>query len=185
MLNTAAQKTRVEKRDKYKMKIRTIKKKHLIDEELKTNRVPKELEDYASAKVFSKESFDGIEETEISIVTVGRVELTEDQHLILKKHPKFALPENLKLEDLELDFELSFGKYRYQLQREIREKKERDKESEKTGVGGGEPEKTPEEKQKQMSEQTEIQTSLVIEPASHEREDHRSEQTERQTCQVV
>ena len=51
--------------------------------------------------------------------------------MVLKKHPKFALLENLKIEDLELDFELSFGKYRYQLQREIREKKELDKEREK------------------------------------------------------
>ena len=47
-----------------------------------------------------------------------QIQLTEEEELILKKHPKFTLLENLKLEDLELDFELGYGKHRYEMGRD-------------------------------------------------------------------
>jgi hypothetical protein len=53
MLNTEAQKTREERREKYRIKIMTIKKNNMIDEGLKTNKVPPELTEYAQDKVFS------------------------------------------------------------------------------------------------------------------------------------
>ena len=80
--------------------------------------------------MFSKEKFDEISETEITITKIGDFDVSREEDIVLKMHPKFALLENLKLEDLELDFELSFGKYRYQLLKEIREKKEMEKEKE-------------------------------------------------------
>ena len=61
--------------------------------------------------MFSKVSYVEIEAPEIMIMTVGEVQMTEEESLVLRKHPNFALLENVKLEDLELDFELSFGKY--------------------------------------------------------------------------
>ena len=155
MLNTEAQKKRAEKREKYRLKIQTLKKNHKLDEEEKISRVPLELVDYTAAKVFSREEFDEIEEPEISIVTVGDITMTEEENMILKKNPKFALLENLKLEDLELDFELSYGKYRYQLHRELREKRDKEREKEKTGIGDMEDEETPEEKQRQETEEAE------------------------------
>ena len=78
----------------------------MIDEELKTNKVPPELTEYAQAKVFSKVSYDEIKAPEIMIMTVGEVQMTEEESQVLRKHPKFALLENVKLEDLELDFEV-------------------------------------------------------------------------------
>ena len=127
---------RQEMRKKYKEKIATIKRRHMVDEEEKISRVPPELKDYERASVFSKLSFDSMEETALSVSVIGDIDLTEEEKLVLKKHPKFALLENIKIEDLELEFELSFGKYRYQRSREIRENKELKKEREKTGVGG-------------------------------------------------
>ena len=112
MLNTEAHRTREERREKYRMKIVTIRKNNMIDEERKTNKVPPELTEYAQAKVFSKVSYVEIEAPEIMIMTVGEVQMTEEESLVLRKHPNFALLENVKLEDLELDFELSFGKYK-------------------------------------------------------------------------
>jgi hypothetical protein len=159
MLNTEAQKTREERREKYRMKIMTIKKNNMIDEELKTNKVPPELTEYAHAKVFSKVSYDEIEGPEIEIMTVGDVEMSKEEIMVLRKHPKFALLENLKLEDLELHFELSFGKYRYQIQKELRDKKN---EQEKTGIGDEVEEKTAEEMEKQETDEAE--TRRVFNP---------------------
>ena len=64
MLNTEAQQTRVEKREKYRLKIQTLKRNHKLDEEEKVSKVPPELKDYASAKVFSKEKFEEFGEPE-------------------------------------------------------------------------------------------------------------------------
>jgi hypothetical protein len=61
--------------------------------------------------------------------------------------------ENIKLED----FELSFGKNRYQLQKELRDKKN---EQEKTGIGDGVEEKTAEEIEKQEKDKNRNQTSV-------------------------
>ena len=51
------------------------------------SRVPPELKEYAEADVFSKQRFDDIMEDEISIVKIRNIILTEDEELILKKHP--------------------------------------------------------------------------------------------------
>ena len=53
-LNKEATETRMETREKYREKIETIKRKHWIDEEEKTSRVPPELSKYGAAKIFSR-----------------------------------------------------------------------------------------------------------------------------------
>ena len=51
-LNNGAHETRLETREKYREKIKTLKRKHLIDEEEKISRVPPELKHYEPASVF-------------------------------------------------------------------------------------------------------------------------------------
>jgi hypothetical protein len=148
-LNGVAQEERAEMHEKYRKKIKTLKLKHLVDIDTKTNIVPAEIKEYEEAKVFSKEEFDNIEEEKIMIVKVGDIEISQEVELVLKKHPKFALLENLKIEDLELDFEIGFGKYRYQMLGEERTERERRKEREETGVGDKDDDLTPEERQEQ------------------------------------
>ena len=146
VLNEMAQSVRHEKNETYKRKLKTLKERNMGDMDAKLNRVPPEIKDYEDAKIFSRERFDGIQEANIEIVKVGDVEINEDEERIIKKHPKFALLEDLKIEDLELDFEIGFGKYRYQRLGEIRDKKE----IEKTGIGDKEEEiQSPEERQKE------------------------------------
>ena len=72
-LNKKAMEIRLEAREKYREKIETIKRKHWMDEEEKTSRVPPDLTKYGEAKIFSKEKFDGIEETEIIIAKIGDI----------------------------------------------------------------------------------------------------------------
>ena len=129
-----AQSLRNEKNETYKRKLKTLKDRHLIDIDTRTNVVPPELTEYKDAKVFSKDKFTAIGEENIEIVKVGEIELSGEEELIIKKHPKFALLEDLKIEDLELDFDIGFGKYRYQRLSEMREKKERDKEPDREGI---------------------------------------------------
>ena len=111
-LNTVAQEERKEMHEKYRNKIKFLKLRHQVDLDTKTNKVPTEISNYREARVFSKEKFEDIEEDEINIVRIGKIKLSKEEEMILQKHPKFALLENLKIEDLELDFEIGFGKYR-------------------------------------------------------------------------
>ena len=113
LLNSAAQGERSEMNEKYRQKIKTLKRKHLVDQDTKTNTVPPELKDYGEAKIFSKDQYNSMETDDITIVRVGKIKMGREEEIVIKKHPKFALLENLKLEDLELDFEIGFGKYRY------------------------------------------------------------------------
>ena len=115
-LNEIARGERNEMHSKYSEKIKTLKLRHLTDIDTKTNIVPPEISDFKETKVFSKEKFDNLKETEIKIVRVGELSLNDEEEMILKKHPKSALLENLKIEDLELDFEIGFGKYRYHIE---------------------------------------------------------------------
>ena len=161
MLNNIAQGERSEMNEKYRMKIKTLKEKHLVDKDTKTDLVPPDLKDYKDAKIFSKDKYNNIETDEIMIVRVGEINLSREEELIIKKHPKFALLENLKIEDLELDFEIGFGKYRYTLNGEMREKKERDKEKEKTGIGDKK-ELTAEERQEM--ETTDAKSKQAFDP---------------------
>jgi hypothetical protein len=83
-------------------------------------------------------------------------------------------------EDLIAVFEEVNEKWRHRMEEDVREDL-----SEQTERQTCQVELLCSEREGQMSEQTEIQTSLVIEPASHEREDHRSEQTEKRTSLVI
>ena len=112
------------------------------------------MKEYERANIFSKEKFDKIEETEIEIAVIGEIELTEEEKSVLKKHPKFALLDNLTMEKLELEFELGFGKYRYQIQREIKERKEKEKEMGESEIMREE--KTPEEKEEAEAKEAEL-----------------------------
>ena len=51
-LNNEAHETRLETREKYRDKIKILKRKHLIDEEEKISRAPPELKHYAPANIF-------------------------------------------------------------------------------------------------------------------------------------
>ena len=63
-LNKEAHETRLETREKYRNKIKTLKRKHMVDEEEKISRVPPELKNYEQANIFSKEKFEEIEDPE-------------------------------------------------------------------------------------------------------------------------
>ena len=98
-LNGIAHEERKEMHSKYRDKIKTLEMRHQTDIDTKTNIVPPEIIDYKEATVFSKERFDSMKETEIEIVRVGEISMSQEVEMILKKHPKFALLENLKIED--------------------------------------------------------------------------------------
>ena len=67
ILNAGAQETRKELREIYREKIKTLKRKHHVDEEERINIVPKEIKEYEKADIFSKEKYDQIENTDIDI----------------------------------------------------------------------------------------------------------------------
>ena len=134
MLIQVAQRERSEMTEKYRQKIKTLKAKHLVDKDEKINFVPPELTDYQDAEIFSRVKFDNIEKDDITIMKLGKTNVSREEELIIKKHPKFALLENLRIEDLELDLELGFGKFRYTVNGEIQEKRERRERRKRRGL---------------------------------------------------
>ena len=83
----------------YDEKISHLEKEKKIEEERSLTKVPPELSNFKEADIFSKERFDMITEEEISICMLGNIVLTDEEELILKYHPKYAVLERLKEDD--------------------------------------------------------------------------------------
>ena len=79
---------------------------------------PQNIGEYIKAKVYDKEEVDGIQEEEITLSMVGKVELKDNEKAVLKLHPKFAVREDIDEEDMDFQGELGYAKLRYQLLRE-------------------------------------------------------------------
>ena len=101
---------KAEMREKYREKIEHLRRK--FDKGMKIKKIPPEIEKYNKAKVFDEEEYKMMVGEEIEITIVGDIELSESERQILKRHPKFAILENLDMDELELDMELGYAKYK-------------------------------------------------------------------------
>ena len=109
-------------KEKYDQKLKYIGNKKEREKEEKLDMIPRGLEGYKNAKVFDKGKFDDLEIQSYEITVIGDVELSEEEKKVLRLHPKFALLQDLDMEDMELDIELGCAKLRYQIGRENEEK---------------------------------------------------------------
>ena len=119
-LSTAKEKLKMKK--KYEKKVEFLEKKYRREEEGESEEVPKDLENYKDAKVFSRKTFEEIEKNEISVAILGDIEVSDQVRQLLKLHPKFSIMQRLDETDYETDLELAFAKLRYQLLQELGEK---------------------------------------------------------------
>ena len=91
--------------------------------------------------IFSKKRFDDKKTYEYEVETIGEVTLTNNERMILRLPPKFAVEENLPAEGLALDEEMGFAKARMTICKEegerldedegIGEEEEKDEEAER------------------------------------------------------
>ena len=76
--------------------------------------------------IFNSKKHDDIETIEYEVEVIGELELTNNERLILRLPPKFAIEENLPPEGLALDQELSYAKARMTIAKEEEERLDED-----------------------------------------------------------
>ena len=92
-LRTEAERTRREMAEKYRKKLKHLEEKY--QEKETEERIPTDMEQLKDLRIFRQEKFEEIETEEIEIPIIGEVELTENEKKVLKRTPKFAIPERL------------------------------------------------------------------------------------------
>ena len=105
------------------IKLRKIKrKKHLEkvyrdrgEEELQ---IPPSMTHINHLSIFSQEKFCGIPKDELDVPRIGEVQLSEDEVSILKKSPKFAIPQKLLEDSLKEEMEKAYSLVRIELREE-------------------------------------------------------------------
>ena len=116
-------KTRKECRVKYEGKIQHLKRKYRDSDEEEERKVPPDMEDLMELTVFDKEKYSKLVMQSYEVKVIGDVQLEENEKLVLKLHPKFAILPRLLAGGLDVDEELANSKLRMQLRKEMEEKK--------------------------------------------------------------
>ena len=91
---------------KYEQKIKELMKKYRKEEEdEEITRIPTGMERLTNLSIFSKEKYSKIKKDEVEVPIVGETELSDEERALLKRNPKFAIPdvieENLVKEEME------------------------------------------------------------------------------------
>ena len=106
-LRQEAERTKEIQNKKYWKKIQHIEDRYRIEKEEKT--VPPGMEKLSHLTVFSEELFDKIQKDEIQVPKIGEIELTPEEEEILRKNPKFSLPEKLLEDTIREDMEKAYS----------------------------------------------------------------------------
>ena len=111
--------------EKYKKKIEHLNKKRKEEEDEQRYKVevPEEIEIFKDCIIFNEEKFSSLKAAEIGKLTIGSVEIDDDERAALCLHPNFAILKYLDEEEAERDIELGLTKLRL----EARNREERKK----------------------------------------------------------
>ena len=74
--------------------------------------VPEEIELFKECIIFDEERFSKLRVAKVDKLTVGKVDIDEDEKAALRLHPNFAILKCLKEEEQERDIELGLSKLR-------------------------------------------------------------------------
>ena len=115
---------RTELRKKYNKKLEHLAevRKREINEKKKEH-IPKEMQFYENCRIFTEEKREISEKGEQDAISIGKIDLDEDERAILRLNPKFAVTRYLEEEEQERDIELGLAKLRYEIRR-LNDKKE-------------------------------------------------------------
>ena len=118
-LNQTAKEHKKSLNEKYKNKINHLREKYKNkkNEDLSTI-PPVDLVKFEDLSVFNKNLFEAIEVTKPEVITVGEIELSDDEKMVLSLHNKFSVLENLKPGDIDADIEASIAKLRMEKKKE-------------------------------------------------------------------
>ena len=121
-LRTEARKMKEELDRKYEDKLDHLQRKYREDEEAKMA-APAGMENLSHLSVFHTKKYENIPAEEIKVPRIGNITLSEEEESILRKNPKFAIPQPLLENTMKEDMEKAYCKLRM----ELRDEEENDK----------------------------------------------------------
>ena len=116
-LRQEAGETKRAHKEKYESKVKHLEKVYRDrgEEELQ---IPPSMTHINHLSIFSQEKFCGIPKDELDVPRIGEVQLSEDEVSILKKSPKFAIPQKLLEDSLKEEMEKAYSLVRIELREE-------------------------------------------------------------------
>ena len=154
-LRKEAAKVKKEAMMKYEQKMKHLRRKFRTDEEDKMKKVPEALDNLGleGLSIFSEKKFVEIKAWDYEVKIIGDLDLSDNERMILRLPPKFAIEENLPEDGMSFDEELAFAKARMTINKEEEEKIDEEDE----GVEENEEEEMEREKDEARSRQTYVQ----------------------------
>ena len=174
-LRHEAEKEKEIQNKKYWKKIQHLEERYRIEKEEET--APPGMEKLSHLSVFKEEKYNEIRRDEIQVPIMGEIEITADEMSILRKNPKFALPERLLEDTLREDMEKAYSLMRMELMDEIQGQGE-----ENTGKILTEEEE--EEKEQKMKEE-EARTRQIFCPIERKYDERNRRVTDLVECNRV
>ena len=116
-LRNEAEMARQASREKYKQKLEHLEKKYGQTEE-ERNEPPAGMEHLSHLRIFRNKEFEEILITETEVKIIGDVTISEEEERILRRTPKFAIPEKLMEDTIKEDMEKAYAKMRMELRDE-------------------------------------------------------------------
>ena len=98
---------------KYWAKIHHLEERYRKEKEEK--KIPPGMENLSHLAVFDEEAYMKIERNRIQVPIIGEIELTEEEKSIIRKNPKFAIPERLLEDTLRQDMKKAYSLMRMEL----------------------------------------------------------------------
>ena len=103
-----------EQEEKHKKKLVNLKMKYKEEEEEKLEPPPGM--ETLNLSIFNRKRYDDIQMDDSEVPVIGNTETSEEERAILKKHPKFAIPQKLEEEDMMEEMERAYSIMRMELQ---------------------------------------------------------------------
>ena len=167
--------------DKYREKIRVLEERYRDTEEEKL-KAPQRMEKYGHLSVFNADKYDKIEVEEIQVPKIGEITLSIEEESILRRHPKFAIMQNLQEDTMKEDMEKAYSLVRMELRDEDEEENlSYEIKDENGGTISGEPD---EEKKKRDKEEV-ARGRQVFDPLSKIYDERKRRVTDLAECSRV
>ena len=99
-------------------KLQHLTRKHKEEEEEKLTQAPPGMESLSHLSVFSQDKYDRIEKDTVEVPRIGEIELTREEECILRRNPKFSIPQALAENGLDMEMEKAYAKMRMELREE-------------------------------------------------------------------
>ena len=173
ILKNEARNMKREMQKKYKKKVEHLRRKYRQTEEDKIDEIPAGMEELENLSIFDRNKFESVEIDEIEIMILGDADLTENEKLVLRMHPKFSVVQKLPKDALDFDKELAFTKVRMTLNKENNEKVEGEEEIEIT------------EEEQERYDELDAQSRQIFDPVKKIFDDRKRRVTDLKECNRI